>query len=43
METRRPMSLLGGLLRTIGGLVSGVVGLLTGVLAGVGRLVRRLL
>lgn len=37
------MSLLGGLLRTIGGLVSGVVGLLTGVLAGVGRLVRRLL
>jgi hypothetical protein len=35
------MSLIGGVLRTVGALLSGVVGLLTGVLAGVGRLVRR--
>jgi hypothetical protein len=36
------VSILGGLVRTVGGLLAGVAGLLVGVLAGVGRLVRRL-
>ena len=37
-----PMGVLRGLLRAVGGLLLGVGGLLSGLLAGLGRLVRRL-
>ena len=36
------MGVLSGLLRAVGGLLLGVGGLLKGLLAGLGRLVRRL-
>jgi hypothetical protein len=36
------MSVLGGLLRTVGALLVGVAGLVGGLLRGVGRVLRRL-